>query len=172
MRRMSSPMPGALAAALMEAGLDIVSGGTDNHLMLVDLRPKQATGSMPKVLDRASITCNKLGIPFDPEKPFVTSGIRLGTPAGTTRGFGEAEFREVGAMIAEVVDGLRKNGEAGDGQIEQSVAGRVRDLCARFPIYPQARSLVPRRGRPSSRASRSGCWGLPLVEPSTVVDAG
>ena len=126
----------ALAASLQEAGLDIVSGGTDNHLMLVDLRPKQAKGKhAEKALDRASITCNKNGIPFDPEKPFVTSGIRLGTPAGTTRGFGEAEFREIGGLIAEVVEGLRKNGEAGDGQVEQSVAGRVRDLCARFPIY-------------------------------------
>ena len=126
----------ALAAALMEAGLDIVSGGTDNHLMLVDLRPKQAKGKhAEKALDRASITCNKNGIPFDPEKPFVTSGIRLGTPAGTTRGFGEAEFRQIGALIAEVVEGLRKNGEAGDGQVEQSVAERVHDLCARFPIY-------------------------------------
>ena len=126
----------ALAASLQDAGLDIVSGGTDNHLMLVDLRPKQAKGKhAEKALDRASITCNKNGIPFDPEKPFVTSGIRLGTPAGTTRGFGEAEFREIGGMIAEVVEGLRKNGEAGDGQVEQSVAGRVRDLCARFPIY-------------------------------------
>ncbi len=126
----------ALAASLQEAGLDIVSGGTDNHLMLVDLRPKQAKGKhAEKALDRAAITCNKNGIPFDPEKPFVTSGIRLGTPAGTTRGFGEAEFREIGGMIAEVVDGLRKNGEAGDGQIEQSVSGRVRELCHRFPIY-------------------------------------
>ncbi|MFP5328652.1 MAG: serine hydroxymethyltransferase [Alphaproteobacteria bacterium] len=126
----------ALAKSLMDAGLDIVSGGTDNHLMLVDLRPKQAKGKhAEKALDRASITCNKNGIPFDPEKPFVTSGIRLGTPAGTTRGFGEAEFREIGGMIAEVVEGLRKNGEAGDGQVEQSVARRVRELCARFPIY-------------------------------------
>jgi glycine hydroxymethyltransferase len=127
----------ALAASLQDAGLDIVSGGTDNHLMLVDLRPKQAKGKhAEKALDRASITCNKNGIPFDPEKPFVTSGIRLGTPAGTTRGFGEAEFREVGAMIAEVVEGLRKNGEAGDAQVEQSVGRRVGELCARFPIYP------------------------------------
>jgi glycine hydroxymethyltransferase len=126
----------ALAASLQDAGLDIVSGGTDNHLMLVDLRPKQAKGKhAEKALDRASITCNKNGIPFDPEKPFVTSGIRLGTPAGTTRGFGEAEFREIGGWIAEVVDGLRKNGEAGDAQIEQSVARRVHELCARFPIY-------------------------------------
>jgi glycine hydroxymethyltransferase len=126
----------ALASSLQDAGLDIVSGGTDNHLMLVDLRPKQAKGKhAEKALDRASITCNKNGIPFDPEKPFVTSGIRLGTPAGTTRGFGEAEFRQIGQMIADVVEGLRKNGEAGDGQVEHSVSGRVRELCARFPIY-------------------------------------
>ena len=126
----------ALAAALQEEGLDIVSGGTDNHLMLVDLRPKQAKGKHAEhALDRASITCNKNGIPFDPEKPFVTSGIRLGTPAGTTRGFGEAEFREIGGYIAEVVEGLRKNGEAGDAQVEASVAARVEELCARFPIY-------------------------------------
>jgi glycine hydroxymethyltransferase len=127
----------ALASSLQHQGLDIVSGGTDNHLMLVDLRPKQANGkNAEKALDRASITCNKNGIPFDPEKPFVTSGIRLGTPAGTTRGFGEDEFRLIGGLIAEVVDGLRKNGPEGDAQIEQSVAGRVQDLCARFPIYP------------------------------------
>ncbi|HEX2802420.1 MAG TPA: serine hydroxymethyltransferase [Sphingomicrobium sp.] len=127
----------ALAKALEGEGLDIVSGGTDNHLMLVDLRPKQAKGKhAEKALDRASITCNKNGIPFDPEKPFVTSGIRLGTPAATTRGFGEAEFQLVGSMIAEVVDGLRKNGEEGDAQVEQSVARRVEELCARFPIYP------------------------------------
>jgi glycine hydroxymethyltransferase len=126
----------ALAKALQEDGLDIVSGGTDNHLMLVDSRPKQATGkAAEKALDRASITCNKNGIPFDPEKPFVTSGIRLGTPAGTTRGFGEAEFRQVGAMIAEVVEGLKKNGADGDAQVEHSVARRVHDLCAHFPIY-------------------------------------
>ena len=127
----------ALAKSLQDQGLDIVSGGTDNHLMLVDLRPKEAKGKdAEKALDRASITCNKNGIPFDPEKPFVTSGIRLGTPAGTTRGFGEEEFREVGGLIAEVVDGLRKNGPEGDAQVEQSVAGRVEALCARFPIYP------------------------------------
>jgi glycine hydroxymethyltransferase len=127
----------ALAASLQEAGLDIVSGGTDNHLMLVDLRPKHAKGKhAEKALDRASITCNKNGIPFDPEKPFVTSGIRLGTPAGTTRGFGQAEFRTIGGLIAEVVEGLRKNGEAGDAQVEQSVGRRVGELCARFPIYP------------------------------------
>ena len=103
----------------------------------VDLRPKQAKGKhAEKALDRAFITCNKNAIPYDPEKPFVTSGIRLGTPAGTTRGFGPTEFREIGGMIAEVVEGLRKNGEEGDGQIEASVRSRVEELCARFPIYP------------------------------------
>ncbi|MBP6379891.1 MAG: serine hydroxymethyltransferase [Sphingorhabdus sp.] len=127
----------ALAASLQEQGLDIVSGGTDNHSMLVDLRPKQAKGKHAEhALDRASITCNKNAIPYDPEKPFVTSGLRLGTPAGTTRGFGPAEFREVGRMIADVVEGLRKNGEAGDGQIEARVKEEAEALCARFPIYP------------------------------------
>src|SRR5881392_3933057 len=102
----------ALAESLRANGLDIVSGGTDNHLMLVDLRPKGLKGNVSeKALVRAAITCNKNGIPFDPEKPFVTSGIRLGTPAGTTRGFGTAEFEEIGGLIAEVVEGLRKNGE-------------------------------------------------------------
>jgi len=126
----------ALAEALQDEGLDIVSGGTDNHLLLVDLRPKQATGkAAEKALDRAAITCNKNAIPYDPAKPFVTSGIRLGTPAGTTRGFGPAEFREIGGLIAEVVEGLGKNGEEGDGQIESSVRTRVESLCARFPIY-------------------------------------
>jgi len=126
----------ALAASLKEQGLDIVSGGTDNHLMLVDLRPYNAKGKhAEKALDRASITCNKNAIPNDPEKPFVTSGIRLGTPAGTTRGFGVEEFRQIGQLIAEVVDGLRKNGEEGDAQVEQSVRARVEELCARFPIY-------------------------------------
>ncbi len=100
----------ALAASLQEQGLDIVSGGTDNHLMLVDLRPKNATGKRAEAaLGRANITCNKNGIPFDPEKPFVTSGIRLGTPAGTTRGFGQGEFREIGRLIVEVLDGLRSS---------------------------------------------------------------
>ena len=126
----------ALAASLQEQGLDIVSGGTDNHLMLVDLRPKQAKGKHAEhALDRASITCNKNNIPYDDEKPALTSGIRLGTPAGTTRGFGPAEFRQIGQMIAEVVDGLRKNGESGDAQVEAHVRQRVEDLCARFPIY-------------------------------------
>ena len=127
----------ALASSLQENGLDIVSGGTDNHLMLVDLRPKQAKGnSAEKALDRAFITCNMNTIPYDPEKPKVGSGIRLGTPAGTTRGFGTAEFRTIGGLIAEVVEGLRKNGEAGDGQVEASVRARVEALTARFPIYP------------------------------------
>jgi glycine hydroxymethyltransferase len=127
----------ALAASLQEQGLDIVSGGTDNHSMLVDLRPKQAKGKHAEhALDRASITCNKNSIPFDPEKPFVTSGLRLGTPAGTTRGFGPAEFRDIGRMIADVVEGLRKNGEAGDGQIEARIKEEAEALCARFPIYP------------------------------------
>ena len=126
----------ALSESLIAQGLDIVSGGTDNHLMLVDLRPYNAKGKhAEKALDRASITCNKNGIPNDPEKAMVTSGIRLGSPAGTTRGFGEAEFTLIGQLIAEVVDGLRKNGEEGDAQVEASVAARVEELCARFPIY-------------------------------------
>ena len=127
----------ALAASLQAQGLDIVSGGTDNHLMLVDLRPYGAKGKHAEhALDRAAITCNKNAIPNDPEKPFVTSGIRLGTPAGTTRGFGTAEFTLIGQLIAEVVDGLRKNGEQGDAQVEASVLARVEELCAKFPIYP------------------------------------
>ncbi len=128
----------ALADTLKGLGLDIVSGGTDNHLMLVDLRPKKATGKFAeKALDRASITCNKNAIPYDPEKPFVTSGIRLGTPAGTTRGFGAAEFREIGKLIVEVIDGLaNKNHEEGDPAIEAAVRDKVSALCRRFPIYP------------------------------------
>ena len=126
----------ALAASLQENGLNIVSGGTDNHLMLVDLTSKEITGkATEKGLDRASITCNKNGIPNDTRSPFVTSGIRLGTPAGTTRGFGVEEFRAIGGLIAEVVEGLRKNGEEGDAQVEASVAARVEELCAKFPIY-------------------------------------
>jgi glycine hydroxymethyltransferase len=126
----------ALAESLIEQGLGIVSGGTDNHLMLVDLRPYGAKGKHAEhALGRAGIICNKNGIPGDPEKPFVTSGIRLGTPAGTTRGFGEAEFREVGRLIAQVVDGLRKNGEQGDAQVEQAVRAQAEALCAHFPIY-------------------------------------
>ena len=127
----------ALAETLKAQGLDIVSGGTDNHLMLVDLRPKNAKGKFAeKALDRAFITCNKNAIPYDPEKPFVTSGIRLGTPAGTTRGFGPQEFHEIGKLIVEVVDGLaNKNHEEGDPAVEASVRERVGALCARFPIY-------------------------------------
>ncbi|TRD09929.1 serine hydroxymethyltransferase [Erythrobacter insulae] len=129
----------ALAASLEENGLRIVSGGTDNHSMLVDLTAKNVTGKdAEKGLDRAWLTCNKNGIPFDTRSPFITSGIRLGTPAGTTRGFGPAEFRTVGKLIAEVVDGLSKNGAEGDAQIEESVRGRVAELCAAFPVYPNA----------------------------------
>jgi len=136
-----------LAKSLQEQGLDIVSGGTDNHLMLVDLRPKEAKGRhAEKALDRASITCNKNNIPFDTEKAMLTSGIRLGTPAGTTRGFGVDEFRLIGQLIAEVVEGLRKNGEAGDAQVEASVKARVEELCARFPIYPGLRYANDSRG--------------------------
>ncbi|MDJ0895700.1 MAG: serine hydroxymethyltransferase [Alphaproteobacteria bacterium] len=127
----------ALAGALGERGLDIVADGTDTHLMLVDLRPKGLTGKLAEdALERAGITCNKNGVPFDPEKPMVTSGIRLGTPAGTTRGFGPAEFMLVGELIVEVLDGLAANGPDANGSVEQSVRGRVVELCARFPIYP------------------------------------
>jgi glycine hydroxymethyltransferase len=127
----------ALADELMKGGLDIVTGGTDTHLMLVDLRPKGVKGNATeKALGRAHITCNKNGIPFDTEKPTVTSGVRLGTPAGTTRGFGEAEFRQIGRWITEVVDGLAANGEEGNGAVEAKVKAEVGELCARFPIYP------------------------------------
>jgi len=126
----------ALADQLMKGGLDIVTGGTDTHVMLVDLRPKAVKGNATeKALGRAHITCNKNGIPFDPEKPMVTSGVRLGTPAGTTRGFGEAEFRAIADMIVEVVDGLAANGEDGNGAVEMAVKVKVEALCARFPIY-------------------------------------
>ena len=127
----------ALAASLEENGLRIVSGGTDNHSMLVDLTAMDVTGkSAENGLDRAWLTCNKNGIPYDTRSPFVTSGIRLGTPAGTTRGFGTEEFRKIGALIAEVVTGLAKNGPEGDAQIEESVRSRVGELCAAFPVYP------------------------------------
>ncbi len=127
----------ALAKSLQANGLDIVSGGTDNHLMLVDLRPKNATGKRAEAaLGRANITCNKNGIPFDPEKPFVTSGVRLGTPAGTTRGFGEAEFAEIGNLIAEVLDGLKEaNSDDGNGAVEAAVKNKVIELTGRFAIY-------------------------------------
>ena len=126
----------ALADELMLGGLDIVTGGTDTHLMLVDLRPKGATGSATeKALGRAAITCNKNAIPFDPEKPAVTSGVRLGSPAATTRGFDEGEFRQIGRWIVEVVDGLVADGEAGNGEVERRVGAEVAELCGRFPIY-------------------------------------
>ena len=127
----------ALAESLGQQGLRIVSGGTDNHLMLVDLTAKDVTGkAAEKGLDRAWLTCNKNGIPYDKRSPFVTSGVRLGTPAGTTRGFREDEFRVIGQLIAEVVEGLSRNGEEGDGQVEARVRARVEELCSRFPIYP------------------------------------
>ena len=129
----------ALADQLMKGGLDIVTGGTDTHVMLVDLRPKGVKGNATeKALGRANITCNKNGIPFDPEKPMVTSGIRLGTPAGTTRGFGEAEFRQVADWIVEVVDGLAANGEDGNGDVEAKVKAEVVEMLKGFPIYPEA----------------------------------
>ena len=125
-----------LAKAMIDGGSDLVSGGTDTHLMLVDLRKKGVTGKAAEAsLGRAYITCNKNGIPFDPAPFTVTSGIRLGTPAGTTRGFGAAEFREVGVLINEVLDGLARNGEQGNGKVEKAVAAKVKALTARFPIY-------------------------------------
>jgi glycine hydroxymethyltransferase len=127
----------AMAEALMQGGIDIVSGGTDNHLMLADLRPKGATGKAAEAaLGRAHITCNKNGIPFDPEPPMVTSGIRLGTPAGTTRGFGAPEFAEIAGLIVEVLDGLAANGAESNGAVEAAVRSKVQALCDRFPIYP------------------------------------
>jgi len=126
----------ALAETLKSRGCDIVSGGTDTHLMLVDLRPKRLTGKVAEqALGRTHITCNKNGIPFDPEKPTVTSGVRLGTPACTTRGFGVAEFRQVGDMIAEVLDVLSQKGAEEDALVEESVRNKVKALIARFPIY-------------------------------------
>lgn len=126
----------AMADQLMKGGINVVSGGTDNHLCLADLRPKGVTGKAAEAaLGRAHITCNKNGVPFDPEKPFVTSGIRLGAPAGTTRGFGEAEFRQIADWIVEVVDGLAANGEDGNSDVENKVKAEVSDLCAKFPLY-------------------------------------
>jgi glycine hydroxymethyltransferase len=125
-----------LAATLVERGLDIVSGGTDTHLMLVDVRPKKATGKAAEIaLERAGITCNKNGIPFDPEKPTVTSGVRLGSPAATTRGFGAVEFKKVGKLIADVLDGLQANGDAGNAGVEANAKREVAALCAAFPVY-------------------------------------
>ena len=127
-----------LAARLKERGADLVSGGTDTHLALVDLRPIGVTGrDADEALERASITCNKNGVPNDPLPPVKTSGIRVGSPAGTTRGFGPAEFRDIADMIADVLDGLAKNGPEGNGKIEADVKARVEALCDRFPIYPE-----------------------------------
>lgn len=126
----------ALSQILIEAGYDVVSGGTDTHLALIDLRPKNVKGNMAEEsLERAGITCNKNGVPFDPEKPTVTSGIRLGSPAGTTRGFGVAEFRQIGGFVVEVLDGLAENGENNE-HVEQSVRQKVKKLTGHFPIYP------------------------------------
>lgn len=125
-----------LASTMKERGANLVSGGTDTHLALVDLTPLGVTGKdADEALERAGITCNKNGIPNDPLPPMKTSGIRVGSPAGTTRGFGTAEFREIGNMVADVLDGLREKGEAGDHAVEADVRQRVRALCARFPIY-------------------------------------
>lgn len=127
-----------LSDVLIENGLDIVSGGTDSHIVLVDLRPKNVTGDIAEVsLENAGITCNKNAVPFDPQPPKVTSGVRLGTPAGTTRGFGAAEWRQIGEYIAEVLDGLAANGPAGNAAVEKAVKEKVEALCARFPIYPE-----------------------------------
>ncbi|SIO44749.1 glycine hydroxymethyltransferase [Rhodovulum sp. ES.010] len=127
----------AMGAALEEGGLSLVTGGTDSHVLLVDLRPKGVKGNATeKALGRAHITCNKNGIPFDTEKPTITSGIRLGSPAGTTRGFGEQEFAQIGRWITEVVDGLAGNGEEDNSAVEDKVKGEVAELCARFPLYP------------------------------------
>jgi len=126
----------ALGETLVKGGVSLVSGGTDTHLMLVDLRPKKLTGKAAEIaLGRANITCNKNGVPFDPEKPAITSGIRLGSPAGTTRGFGIAEFQQIGDMITEVLDGLAANGDEGNAKVEAKVKQRAIDLCGRFPIY-------------------------------------
>ncbi|KAB0266067.1 serine hydroxymethyltransferase [Microvirga brassicacearum] len=126
----------ALADTMLSNGYAIVAGGTDNHLMLVDLRPKKLTGKAAEAaLGRAHITCNKNGVPFDPEKPMVTSGIRLGTPAATSRGFGVAEFKTVGDLIVETLDGLAKNGAEDNGAVEESVKKRAHELTRRFPIY-------------------------------------
>jgi glycine hydroxymethyltransferase len=125
-----------LAETLIEQGVDIVAGGTDTHLMLVDLRPKKLAGKVAEAsLERAGMTCNKNAIPFDPEKPTITSGVRLGTPAGTTRGFGQAEWRQIGQLIGEVLDGLVANPED-NSKVEAAVRSKVLELCRRYPIYP------------------------------------
>ncbi|HYH19913.1 MAG TPA: serine hydroxymethyltransferase, partial [Azospirillum sp.] len=126
-----------LAKTLIGGGLDIVSGGTDSHIVLVDLRPKNLTGKAAEAsLEHAGMTCNKNGVPFDPQKPMVTSGVRLGSPAATTRGFGTAEFEQVGQMIVETLDGLAASNSGDNRAVEAQVRERVRELCRRFPIYP------------------------------------
>jgi glycine hydroxymethyltransferase len=125
-----------LSKVLVDGGLDIVTGGSDSHIVLVDLRPKGLTGKVAdEALERAGITCNKNAVPFDPEKPFVTSGIRLGTPAGTTRGFGEVEWELVGELILKVLDGVVENGLEGNDNVATDIKAQVKELCARFPIY-------------------------------------
>jgi glycine hydroxymethyltransferase len=125
-----------LATRLKERGADLVAGGTDTHLALVDLGPLGLTGKdADESLERAGITCNKNGVPFDPLPPMKTSGIRVGSPAGTTRGFGEPQFRDIADMVADVLDGLAANGLEENARVEEEVNGRVRELCARFPIY-------------------------------------
>ena len=127
----------AMGDQLVKGGLDLVTGGTDTHVLLVDLRPKGVKGNATeKALGRAHITCNKNGVPFDPEKPTITSGVRLGSPAGTTRGFGEGEFRQIADWIIEVVDGLAANGEEGNAEVEAKVKAEVAGMCAKFPLYP------------------------------------
>lgn len=126
-----------MAQVMLDNGFDVVSGGTDTHLALIDLRPKGLTGkAADEALERAHITCNKNGVPFDPEKPFITSGIRVGSPAGTTRGFGVEEFTLIGQWMTEVLDGLAANGEEGNSAVEQAVREKVLGLCEKFPIYP------------------------------------
>ncbi|MBX2833755.1 MAG: serine hydroxymethyltransferase [Micavibrio sp.] len=126
-----------LAATLKEGGADIVSDGTDSHIVLLDLRPKGLTGKeTEEALERAGMTCNKNAVPFDPQPPMVTSGVRLGTPAGTTRGFGSAEWKLIGEYIIEVLDGLKENGALDNKEVEHKIKAKVEDLCAKFPIYP------------------------------------
>lgn len=125
-----------MGEAILEAGYGLVTGGTDTHLILVDLRPKGLTGKAAEAaLGRANITCNKNAVPYDEQKPFVTSGVRLGSPAGTTRGFGQGEFRQIGRMVGEVLDGLVSNGDSGNGQVEERIKREAIELCERFPIY-------------------------------------
>ena len=127
-----------LSDVMLERGLEVVSGGTDTHLVLVDLRPKNLTGkAAEKSLENAGITCNKNGVPFDPQSPFVTSGIRLGTPAGTSRGFGIEEFKIIGDLIGDVLDGLSLNPDD-NSKVEKEVKSKVKSLCGKFPIYSTA----------------------------------